>query len=65
MKSNRSNEVTMVLALSGGGTRAAALAYGVLEAMRDTTVNLDGRSQRLLDEIDVISSVSGGRFTAA
>jgi hypothetical protein len=55
----------MVLALSGGGTRAAALAYGVLEAMRDTTVSLDGRSQRLLDEIDVISSVSGGSFTAA
>ncbi|MEN8207347.1 MAG: hypothetical protein ABFS24_15265, partial [Pseudomonadota bacterium] len=32
--SGRSNEVTMVLAFSGGGTRAAALAYGVLEAMR-------------------------------
>jgi len=65
VNSNRSNEVTMVLALSGGGTRAAALAYGVLEAMRDISVNLDGRSQRLLDEIDVISSVSGGSFTAA
>ena len=62
---DRSNEVTMVLAFSGGGTRAAALAYGVLEAMRDTSVNLDDRSQRLLDEIDVISSVSGGSFTAA
>ena len=55
----------MVLAFSGGGTRAAALAYGVLEAMRDTTVNLDGQPKRLLDEIDVISSVSGGSFTAA
>jgi len=32
------------LAFSGGGTRAAALAYGVLEAMRDTTVSLDGES---------------------
>jgi len=65
VNSGRSNEVTLVLAFSGGGTRAAALAYGVLEAMRDTTVNLDGESQRLLDEIDVISSVSGGSFTAA
>ena len=63
--SNRSNEVTLVLAFSGGGTRAAALAYGILQAMRDTTVSLDGRPQRLLDEIDVISSVSGGSFTAA
>ena len=65
VNSGRSSEVTMVVALSGGGTRAAALAYGVLQAMRDTSVNLDGRSQRLLDEIDVISSVSGGSFTAA
>jgi NTE family protein len=63
--SGRSNEVTMVLAFSGGGTRAAALAYGVLEALRDTRVTLDGRSRRLLDEIDAISSVSGGSFTAA
>ena len=30
--------------------------------MRDTTVSLDGQSQRLLDEI---SLVSGGSFTAA
>ncbi|WP_313953065.1 patatin-like phospholipase family protein [Accumulibacter sp.] len=63
--SGRSDEVTMILAFSGGGTRAAALAYGVLEALRDTRVRLDGRSQRLLDEIDTISSVSGGSFTAA
>lgn len=63
--SRRSDEVTLILAFSGGGTRAAALAYGVLEALRDTRVRLDGRSQRLLDEIDTISSVSGGSFTAA
>jgi NTE family protein len=63
--SGRSNEVIMVLAFSGGGTRAAALAYGVLEALRDTTINLDGQSRRLLDEVDAISSVSGGSFTAA
>lgn len=63
--SGRSNDITMVLAFSGGGTRAAALAYGVLLAMRDTTVYLGGRPHRLLDEIDVISSVSGGSFTAA
>ncbi len=63
--SHRSNDVTVVLAFSGGGTRAAALAYGVLEALRDTRITLDGEYQRLLDEVDVISSVSGGSFTAA
>lgn len=58
-------DITLILAFSGGGTRAAALSYGVLEALRDTTVMVDGREQRLLDEVDLISSVSGGSFTAA
>lgn len=58
-------DVGLVLAFSGGGTRAAALAYGVLEELRDTTVMIDGQPRRLLDEVDTISSVSGGSFTSA
>ena len=58
-------DITLILAFSGGGTRAAALSYGVLQALRDTQVVIDGREQPLLDEVDVISSVSGGSFTAA
>jgi NTE family protein len=54
-----------MLAFSGGGTRAAALAYGVLEELRDTIVVVDGQPRRLLDEVDFISSVSGGSFTSA
>lgn len=57
--------IGLILAFSGGGTRAAALAYGVLEAMRDTQVVYEGEQHRFLDEIDLISSVSGGSFTAA
>jgi NTE family protein len=57
--------IALNLAFSGGGTRAAALAYGVLEELRDTSVVIDGQPRRLLDEIDVISSVSGGSFTSA
>jgi NTE family protein len=60
-----SGDITLTLAFSGGGTRAAALAYGVLEELRDTTVVIDGQPRRLLDEIDNISSVSGGSFTSA
>jgi NTE family protein len=60
-----SEDVGLVLAFSGGGTRAAALAYGVLEELRDTTVMIDGQPRRLLDEVDTISSVSGGSFTSA
>jgi NTE family protein len=56
----------VLLAFSGGGTRAAAMAYGVLEQLRVTCVTFPGRPRsRLLDEIDVISSNSGGSYTAA
>jgi NTE family protein len=52
------------LTFSGGGTRAAALSYGVLEKLKGIEVTIDGKKHRLLDEVDGISSVSGGSFTA-
>ena len=55
----------VILTFSGGGTRAAALSFGVMEKLRDTTIYWKGKKRRLLDEVDVISSVSGGSFTAA
>jgi NTE family protein len=58
-------DVVLLLAFSGGGTRAAALSYGVLLELRDMRVTVDGVEKRLLDEVDVISSVSGGSFTGA
>jgi NTE family protein len=55
----------IILAFSGGGTRAAAFSYGVLEFLRRTeVVDSKGRKIRLLDEVDVITGVSGGSFTA-
>src|SRR5271167_4182543 len=55
----------VILAFSGGGTRAAAFSYGVLEALRRMqVVGPKGRKVRLLDEVDVITGVSGGSFTA-
>ena len=57
-------DTMIVLAFSGGGTRAAAFSFGVLEELRDTEVVVNGRKTRLLDEIDVITGVSGGSFTA-
>ena len=58
-------DVLVILTLSGGGTRAAALAYGTMEALRDVKLKMGGRSRRLLDEVDVINAVSGGSIVAA
>jgi NTE family protein len=82
-----SDDVFVVLAFSGGGTRAASLSYGVLAQLRDVKFHWDPQTKQpvacneqdpnptaaqackdkgrsLLDEVDVISSVSGGSFTA-
>ncbi len=58
-------DLFLFLSFSGGGTRAAALAYGVLEELRDTVIPSADSETRLLGEVDAISSVSGGSFTAA
>jgi len=83
-----SDELFVVLAFSGGGTRAAALSYGALAQLREVKLHWDpqtrmpvdcneadsnaaaaracrDKARSLLDEVDVISSVSGGSFTAA
>jgi NTE family protein len=62
---HRSDELMLAVAFSGGGTRAAALAYGVMQELRDTRIHLNGQEQSLLDAIGIISLVSGGRFTSA
>src|SRR5207248_10669827 len=65
------NDVFVALVFSGGGTRAAALSYGVLDKLRNIRINCADPSapstceKSLLDEVDVISSVSGGSFPAA
>jgi len=64
-KSREVGDLLLLVTFSGGGTRAAALSYGVLEALRDARVPKGGRDLRLLDEVDIISGVSGGSFTAA
>ena len=53
------------LSFSGGGTRAAAFAYGVLRELSRTQISSDGRQSPLIDQVDLVSSVSGGSVTAA
>lgn len=64
-QSDKGSDVLVMLAFSGGGTRAAAFSYGVLKELSETNMDREGFSNRLSDEVDVITSVSGGSFTAA
>ncbi len=63
-RKNNDPQTLFILSLSGGGTRAAALSYGVLEELRRTEIVIDGQRRRLIDEVDIITGVSGGSFTA-
>jgi NTE family protein len=61
-----SDSIFVALVLSGGGTRAAAMSYGVMRELAGTKLPGVGASSRtMLDEVDVISSVSGGSFAGA
>jgi NTE family protein len=55
----------VILTFSGGGTRAAALADGVLRALAETEVKGRDGMVPLASQIDLVSSVSGGSVTAA
>ena len=63
-RQNNDLHTLFVLSFSGGGTRAAAFSYGVLEELRRTEIIVGGQRRRLIDEVDVITGVSGGSFTA-
>src|SRR5258706_2842840 len=58
---NIAGEHSIGLSFSGGGMRAAAFSYGVLEALRDTRA----AEGDLLDDVSFITSVSGGSLTSA
>ena len=57
-------QTLFILTFSGGGTRAAAFSYGVLEELRRTLVHTPRGAHPALAEVDVITGTSGGSFTA-
>ncbi len=59
------DDMLVGLAFSGGGTRAAAFSFGVLEGLSRTPFDDRGRATALIDRIDFVSGVSGGSVTAA
>ena len=55
----------ILVAVSGGGSRAAALGWVVLRELRKFQYSTNGQPRSLIDDIGVISSVSGGSVIAA
>ncbi|MEJ2200125.1 MAG: patatin-like phospholipase family protein [Desulfuromonadaceae bacterium] len=56
----------VILGFSGGGTRAAAFSFGLMEELRNVEYRTPaGETRCLLDDVEIISSVSGGSFTSA
>ncbi|CAI2935429.1 patatin-like phospholipase family protein [Aminobacter niigataensis] len=53
------------LAFSGGGTRAAAFAYGVLRELDDMVIDETPVRRSLADDIRMISGASGGAVAAS
>ncbi|MDF0677274.1 MAG: patatin-like phospholipase family protein [Nitrospira sp.] len=64
-KTGSSDSLFIVASFSGGGTRASALSYGVLQELARTPIRWEGRDKRLVDELNIITALSGGSFTAA
>lgn len=61
---NKRDDVIGIVMLSGGGTRAAAFGYGVLESLKKQQVKIDGKQVSLLDTVDVVYGISGGSVLA-
>jgi NTE family protein len=55
----------ILIAFSGGGSRAAALGLGVLDELAAETYPANGTPVALIDRVKVVSSVSGGSVVAA
>ncbi len=60
-----SGDAVIALAFSGGGTRAAAFGYGVLDQLRRTPHPRRARSEDLLNHVGLVSGVSGGSVITA
>lgn len=63
-RAEQRSDTLVILAFSGGGTRAAAFSYGVLEELRRHPLPGSPGKGSLLDAVDVVTGISGGSFTA-
>jgi NTE family protein len=60
-----SDSLFLIASFSGGGMRASAFAYGALRELARQHIRWEGKQERLLDELSIVTALSGGGFTAA
>ncbi len=58
-------ETIIGLSFSGGGTRASAFSYGVIEELAAHETRSGGIGKSLIDDVRFVSGVSGGSVAAA
>lgn len=68
-KREQDDSALVMVAISGGGTRAAAVGWSALEALRGVKYRFTGADGKpvesnLANEIDFVAGISGGSFTA-
>lgn len=64
-KTGDNDDRLIILAMSGGGKRSAAFSYGALKGMREIPSPTRSGPTPFLQQVDVITGISGGSFTAA
>ncbi len=58
-------DVVIGLSFSGGGTRAAAFAHGVMLELANTPISVGANNSNLLRQVQFVTGVSGGSVAAA
>lgn len=68
-KADQDDTTLMMVAFSGGGSRAAAVGWKALETLQKTpyppAAGGSGKGSNLAGEIDLVAGISGGSFAAA
>ena len=58
------DDLLVIVSLSGGGLRASAMAFGILEQLATDRIQHDGRLRRMLDEVDApLDDTNVGRLS--
>ena len=62
---DNTEDLLVLVAVSGGAKRSAAFSYGVFKKLHEAFFSLNGQQRNVLEEVDIMSAASGGAMTAS